>query len=140
MFILHTGRTLTMSPSQSQDSPYLILFPLVVYIYMKGFFVARPPVHYVAEDDLELLIFLPSSPKCWYYKSVLPHMVYIELGIKCMTLCMLKKHCACQTVPNLSLHLPQASYPEKYLSFLTLSPCLFLENPSWSRVYDCFIY
>lgn len=106
MFILHTGRTLIMSPPWSQDFLYLI-FSLFAYnihthIYERVFCSpVWPPVHYVA--DLELLIFLPSSPECWYYKSVLPHMVYIELGIKCMTLCMLNKLCACQTVSPTSL-------------------------------------
>lgn len=117
--------------------PYLFL--ICIYIYERVFCSpVWPPVHYVA--DLELLIFLPSSPECWYYKSVLPHMVFYRTGDQMHDLMHAKQAlCMSNCVPNLSFHLPQASHPRKCLPFFTWSPCLLLENPSWSRVYDWFI-
>lgn len=38
-----------------------------------------PETLFVTEGDLELLIFLPSPPKCWDYGSVSP---YLDLYIR----------------------------------------------------------
>lgn len=38
----------------------------------------------LAKAQFEFLIFLPSSPECWYYRHV-PHLVYEVLGIELRT-------------------------------------------------------
>ena len=48
-----------------------------------------PQTHYAAEDDLELLTILSLHCECLNYP---PHSVYVPLGIKPSTLCILVKY------------------------------------------------
>lgn len=51
-----------------------------------------PPTWYVAEKDLELLTLLSPPPKCWNYRFVPPHPVYVVLGPEPRALCVLGKY------------------------------------------------
>lgn len=54
---------------------------------------AGSDIPYVAQDDLELLLFLPLSPDCWNYRYLRPVcLVYRVLGIKCRASRMPGKH------------------------------------------------
>lgn len=46
----------------------------------------------LGENDLELLFLLPLPPEHWNDKHVLPRAVYVVVGTKPTTLCMLGKH------------------------------------------------
>lgn len=48
--------------------------------------------HYVAEDDVELLVFLSLLPEYEDSRFVLPHTVGVVLGIQLKDLCLLGKH------------------------------------------------
>lgn len=48
---------------------------------------------YVLKNDLELLIFLPLPSKCWDYKLVPPHLVYMVLRIEPRASCMVGEQC-----------------------------------------------
>jgi hypothetical protein len=57
--------------------------PLFVFFFFFFFFETRVlcrigwlRTHYVASDDLELLVFLPLSPAGWDYCHMLPSLVY----------------------------------------------------------------
>ena len=53
-----------------------------MFIYLYRFHVAKgwPQTHYVAEDDLELLILLPLPPGAGIAGIYLPHLAFEVLG------------------------------------------------------------
>lgn len=55
-------------------------------------FKTGPHVSQVGENDFALLFLLPLPPERWNDRYVLPRAVYVVLGTKPMTLCMLGKH------------------------------------------------
>ena len=64
-----------------------------MFTYLYRFHVAEgwPQTHYVAEDDLELLILLPVPPGAGIAGIYLPHLAYEVLG-EGVALCVLGEH------------------------------------------------
>lgn len=53
-----------------------------------------PPTFYIAEDDFEFVILLPLPLKCWDFRAMPPHPVYVVLEIEPRALCVLDKSCS----------------------------------------------
>lgn len=68
----------------------LNLFCCVVFLKTGSYVARAKTMFYVADDYFELSILLP-PPECWYYRHVLPSLVYVVLGIKYRDLCILGK-------------------------------------------------
>lgn len=56
-------------------------------------------IYWVAKDDLDSLILLPSLPKCWDHRSPLSCPICPEPGLEPGTLCILEKHSATKLHP-----------------------------------------
>lgn len=54
--------------------------------------VSRPQIHYVAEDDLELLTLLSLPPGFWHSRHEPPCLASVALGMEARASCILGKH------------------------------------------------
>lgn len=64
--------------------PTSVTFVISIFLFNIVSCVAsgKPQTFFIAEHELELLLFLPSPPECWDYMWVLPRSVYVTLGME----------------------------------------------------------
>lgn len=63
--------------------PTSVTFLISIFLFKHSILCSsgKPQTFFIAERDLELLLFLPPPPECRNCRSVLPHSIHVMLGM-----------------------------------------------------------